>query len=122
MATIKSFSDLPQSKKLAEILPLESADMFYVAGKGEPIFIGNKMVACGDDDYDALGGPDVLCWSLAALIEVLPSIEGFKPVIDLDINLIRYEGNYRDELCFNGNNLIDACYEMIIKLHELNLL
>lgn len=27
MATIKSFSDLQQSKKLAEFLPLESADM-----------------------------------------------------------------------------------------------
>ena len=63
MAAIKSYTDLEQSRKLAEILPLESADMFYVAGKGEPIFIGNKMVACGEDDYDCLGGPDVLCWS-----------------------------------------------------------
>ena len=26
---MKSFTDLKQSKKLAEILPLESADMFY---------------------------------------------------------------------------------------------
>ena len=43
MATIKAYTDLEQSKKLAEILPLETADMFYVAGKGEPIFIGNKM-------------------------------------------------------------------------------
>ena len=30
MATIKAFSDLEQSKKLAEILPLESADMCYM--------------------------------------------------------------------------------------------
>lgn len=29
MATIKSYTDLEQSKKLAEILPLESADMHY---------------------------------------------------------------------------------------------
>ena len=29
MATIKSHTDLPQSKKLSEILPLESADMHY---------------------------------------------------------------------------------------------
>ena len=29
MATIKSFTDLQQSKKLAEILPIESADMYY---------------------------------------------------------------------------------------------
>ena len=29
MATIKSFTTLEQSKKLTEILPLESADMMY---------------------------------------------------------------------------------------------
>ena len=35
MATIKSFTSLEQSKKLAEILPLESADMYwYLATKG----------------------------------------------------------------------------------------
>lgn len=29
MATIKAYTDLEQSKKLAEILPVESADMYY---------------------------------------------------------------------------------------------
>ena len=29
MATIKSYTDKKQSKKLAEILPIESADGFY---------------------------------------------------------------------------------------------
>ena len=29
MATIESYTDLEQSKKLAEILPLESSDMHY---------------------------------------------------------------------------------------------
>ena len=32
MATIKSFTSLEQSKVLAKILPLESADMYYKAG------------------------------------------------------------------------------------------
>ena len=32
MATIKAYTDLSQSKKLAEILPLESADMNYWCG------------------------------------------------------------------------------------------
>jgi hypothetical protein len=31
MATIKSYTDLQQSKKLAKILPLESADYHYIA-------------------------------------------------------------------------------------------
>lgn len=29
---MKSCTDIPQSKKLAEILPIESADMFYWRG------------------------------------------------------------------------------------------
>lgn len=32
MATIKSCTDLEQSRKLAEILPLESADMYWSFG------------------------------------------------------------------------------------------
>ena len=133
MAIIKSFSDLEQSRKLVEILSLESADMFYVAGKGEPIFIGNKMVAYGDNDYDALGGPDVLCWSLAALRNLLPT--AIKPNKDSYLFLFeshntfdnswvyRYynEDNISYLYCKNTNE-IDACYEMVLKLNELNLL
>ena len=29
MTTIKSYTDISQSKKLVEILPIESADMYY---------------------------------------------------------------------------------------------
>ena len=29
MATIKSYTDIEQSRKLAKILPLESADMYW---------------------------------------------------------------------------------------------
>ena len=110
---IKSYTDISQSKKLSEILPPESADMIYPSGFDFPFVWIEKP----KKDKNAIP-----CWNLAALIEVLPSIEGFKPVIDLDINQIRYEGKYRDELCFNGNNLIDACYEMILCLNELYLL
>lgn len=119
MAIIKSFTSLEQSKKLVEILPLESADMFYIAGKGEPIFIGNKMVACGNDDYDALGEPDVLCWSLAALLGVMPEIQGGKPIISLDDNYITYP--HMSDLHTKADNLVDACVAMIEKLNESNL-
>jgi len=114
---MKAYTDLEQSKKLAEILPLESADMYldYNVHCQKYKYYLRVM----DDQFDDVCIP---CWSLAALIKVLPSIEGFKPVIDLDINQIRYEGKYRDELYFDSENLIDACYEMILKLHEQNLL
>ena len=119
MATIKSYTDISQSKKLAEILPLESADMFYIAGKGKPIFIGNKMVAYGDDDYDALGEPDVLCWSLAALLGVLPN--------GIVMNKDSQNGKYHFSSMYiktyvTADNPVDACVAMIEKLHGLNLL
>ena len=32
MATIKSYTDIEQSRKLAKFLPIESADMYYDRG------------------------------------------------------------------------------------------
>ena len=126
MTTIRSYTTIEQSRKLAETLPLESADQSYirVSIAGDNFNIPEEMQYKhnGDTPFIFCNGVGIPCWSLAALIKVLPSIEGFKPVIDLDINQLRYEGKYRDELCFDSENLIDACYEMIIKLHELNLL
>jgi len=40
MATIKAFTDLEQSKKLAEILPSESADMEYLSIKENGLLVG----------------------------------------------------------------------------------
>lgn len=112
---MKAYTDLNQSKKLAEILPMESADMRYDEYisyiDGTPKVGYKKGVTDG-----------IPCWSLAALLEVLPSIEGFKPIIDLDINQIRYEGRYRNKLFFYNENLIDSCYEMILKLHKCKML
>ena len=39
MATIKSYTDLSQSKTLSKILPLESADMVYIC-----IDMGRKWI------------------------------------------------------------------------------
>lgn len=41
METIKSFTDIEQAKKLAEILPLESADSHYVRNTHD--FMGNPV-------------------------------------------------------------------------------
>ncbi len=127
MATIKSYTDIPQSKVLAKILLHNSADMFYVAGKGEPIFIGNKMVACGNDDYDALGGPDVLCWSLAALLGILPILErkGYqkaKPILSYNVAINKWIVDSHVYTTDAYDNPVDACCELILKLHELKKL
>ena len=120
MATIKAYTDIEQSRKLAEILPLESVDMNYWCGT--QIRIGGHRTM--DKDLD------IPCWSLAALLGVLPQSIEFKG----DKYYLRFMKDYveyaNDEIsitsrCLHttGNdNLVDACVEMIIKLHELNLL
>lgn len=104
---MKSYTDLQQSKKLAKILPLESADMYYWCG--EDLRVGSYKAI--DIDYD------IPCWSLAALIDYLSA--NFR--VD-----IKYLDNYweldcRVQVTYN-KELVDACYEVIIKLNELNLL
>ena len=117
MATIKSHTDLEQSKKLAEILPLESADMRY-----EACYVSPKE---GIIEYES--HPHfakciencIPCWSLAALLGVLPKIHKLKPILDLEECSILYSGT---DIYVTASNLIDACVKMIEKLHEQKLL
>lgn len=109
MTTIKSYTDLEQSKKLAKILPLESADMNYWCGT--QIRIGGHRTM--DKDLD------VPCWSLAALLSV---------VSEVSLNSFK-DGNWNAMVQQNGKmiygdatNSVDACYELILKLHEQNLI
>ena len=113
---MKSYTDLEQSKKLAEILPLESADMNYWCGT--QIRIGGHRTM--DKDLD------IPCWSLAALLDVLPNSQGryTKSLYWFDDAL---HCEYVDEdgegtLGTSADNSLDACYEMIVKLHEQNII
>lgn len=119
---MKAFTDIEQSRKLAEILPSESADAFYDMADPEkrqvPI-IGNP------DDYYDMEDWTIPCWSLAALFKLLPkSIEG------AELSLIKtFRDDYRIVYDIYGDenitsedytNPIDACYEMIIRFKENN--
>lgn len=124
---MKAFTDLEQSKKLAEILPIESADMCYprdafaVNYDEEPVCHYNGIgLACP-------------CWSLAALLDVIPQeifdgeyviniTEGCdnRWVLTYDYYENRNHSYYG--LSTGADNLVDACYEMILKLKEKNLL
>lgn len=123
MATIKSYTSLEQSKKLAEILPHESADMYwYLAIKGNPRVAFNE-------GYNEYGDFELPCWSLAALLGVLPKkLNIGRPSLESNYKgyyWIQYydefmkPNNYKTE-CFN--NPVDACVAMIEKLNELNLM
>ena len=113
---MKSHTDLSQSKTLSEFLSHKSADMYYWCG--EDLRIGGYKAM--DIDYDTP------CWSLAALLDVLPNNQGryTKSLYWFDD---AWFCEYVDEdgagiLGTSADNPIDACYEMIIKLHELKML
>ena len=136
MATIKSYTSLEQSKKLAEILSLESADMYYCYGmdiKTKEWSYDNTPTIIDEENKLDIG--DMPCWSLAALLGVLPVTIG--NVLSKDSLRLRMDkgesdfniwydnihtGFAEERLDIASDNPIDACYEMIIKLHEFNLL
>ncbi len=120
---MKAYTDIEQSKKLAEILSLESADMYYFL---DPTPAGNIYhlvvqqidfgVKTREPEYDK---GDIPCWSLAALFDLLPEGTHISKPTPLDNS---------DYSCWNqddeayADNPIDACYKMIMHLHEFNLL
>lgn len=120
----KAFTSLEQSRKLAEILPLESADMEYLAIKENGELVGvvpfvKDYSEVEDSAYNHTYDR-IACWSLASLLGVLPEIQGGKPVIALDDNYITYP--HISDLHAKADNLVDACVAMIEKLHELKML
>ena len=119
MATIRTYTTIEQSRKLAEILPLESADMSWVSnGLGKPFA---RTIPIKGDPEELCG-----CWSLAALLGVLPT----KLQIVLAIN--NFQGDRKEKYVIGSvehdrydcyaDNPVDACVTMIEKLHELNIL
>lgn len=118
----KIATDLEQSKKLAEILPLESADMLYYCSKESNTLIREEPFIRSFKETNTFSY--VPCWSLAALLDVLPEgvIENYYAP-----NLQKENGKYsiaygNEELLGIADNPIDACYEMILKLYELKTL
>ena len=133
MATIKLYTDLQQSKKLAEILPLESADMYYVA---KPDSTNSNMIPSDiciprKTYLDGQAYGEFCAWSLAALLNILhskakdiPSLSGggYKDGEYISDWCLDYEFENGDYQKTFADNPVDACYEMILKLKELNLL
>jgi hypothetical protein len=125
MTTIKGYTDLEQSKKLAEILPIESADMHF-----ERVYFEGHPPAWFIKLGEPIKSNDIIpCWSLAALLEQIPEKlfdnDGFSYELKIAkqkglyyINYLDSEGRYYHVSANCMNTLVDACVDMIIKLHE----
>ena len=139
---IKSYTDIEQSKKLSEILSLESADMCLtftnnvwnpVWGKAHDIYQLQKDCYEPDytkDDYvdfDEFEPKVVPCWSLATLLKYLSEIkpQEYTPILfptegKWILQFLEYgHGNVWEVSC---DNPVDACIKMILKLHKFNLI
>ena len=113
---MKSYTDLEQSKRLAEILPLESASMIYMPIKGGFFKIPECYPFNEFKDSDTKPLP---CWSLTALMNILDrgalfiTPQGWACQSYINLKAITSD---------HHSNPIDACYEIILRLHELKML
>lgn len=116
MASIRAYTTIEQSRKLAEILSLESADMYWWSS-GKRYYIE----AMDDGDFNEKEG-HVRAWSLAALLGTLA-----------ENKICHYDDRYYCQYMSEGDefpiystaeydNPVDACVAMIEKLNELKML
>ena len=116
---MKAYTDVSQSKKLAEILPHTSAD-----GTWEKVSICGAKVDIPEDmqyrhkeiPFFIYSGIGVPCWSLVALLDILPS-----STLDSS-NDHHYRLHCMERFSEWYDNPVDACVEMIIELHEQKIL
>jgi len=138
---MKSYTDLEQSKKLAEFLPLESADMRY--GYIAPYEFSDRMYDGGyddvpypkdflkknpnfsEDEYD----DSLPCWSLAALLGLIPdkiSIHNESYYLSFTKTSVEFRGpitwDGQKAKSFKMDNILDAAFEMVCWLKKNNKL
>ena len=127
---MKSYTNLEQSQKLAEILPIESADGFYEAQHNH--LMDKWEYILFTDNKWASEEVVIPCWSLAALIDYLAKKDCFPEITYtgtcylMDVNFYDdEEGKLLHPIHFirtEGKSLVDACVKMILKLHEQKLI
>lgn len=129
---MKNYTDLEQSKRLAEFLPPESADIILTLEENSELtsypiirnyseFYNYLRIFELEDEY--IKHTYIPAWSLTALISILPRIDIEKEICVDDTYDYRVKAYIDDGYVGDWfDDPIDACYNMIITLHELNLL
>ena len=133
---MKSYTDLDQSKKLAKILPLESADMEYLAIKENGALVGTVPFVKDDSEVEDSAYSHtydrIACWSLSALLQVLPlgiydEFDNCDYELEIDMidkmpRYIRLGDIYHSKFPydFEKDTLLDNIVESIIWLNDNN--
>lgn len=123
---MKAYTDIEQSKKLAKFLPLESADMCWIevnygdeAGSRHEPSLATYKTVCHFRDSIFPKDHTIPCWSLSALLGVLPRETRLLKSATDDTYHCNCPKSNVDEWF---GNPVDACHKMIMKLHELKML
>ena len=130
---MKAYTDINQSRELAKFLPHESADQTWerIAMVSTNLDVSEELQYRHNENmpFKIYSGVGIPCWSLAALLDVLNKTAYFineNGMVEISFfKLIRWRvsilncGNIED---WYAENPVDACYEMILKLHEQKLL
>ena len=133
---MKSYTNIEQSRTLAEILPKETADQTWqrVAIAGANLGVPEEIQYRhnGDMPFQIYSGIGVPCWSLAALLDVIKQV---KEINHQRVTILvgRFAGNHwyvellrvQDERLVefkHSKELVDTCVEMILRLYEQKLL
>lgn len=134
---MKAYTDIEQSKKLTEILPIESADMYwlnrhidltetkyevFVIDKSDKHIDFFKSYAVAVDNNEIIP-----CWSTNSLLNILREkcnrLEIASRVNNKwNIFATKFDFTYNNWCDGGCENLIDGCVEIIVKLKESKLL
>ena len=126
---MKFCTSLKQSKQLMKLgIGIRKADMHYWDTTDEKMI--GKLSYPPNIEFDSnfYYGTDngkiyyyIPCWSLSALLEILPkSINNEALFIKPSASL--WHIGYQNAYTVKADNAIDACYQLIVYLHELKML
>ena len=122
---MKSYTDIEQSEVLEKILPPESADMYWDSKDFSLVNTPRIHVEpnCGANAW-VLANGGVIAWSLDALLNIINTnyyTTLYHDGVAWNIDIIHHD-NVKEKYNMYADYPVNACYELILKLHELNLL
>ena len=111
----KICTNIPQSKKFVELgIDVYTADMCYPRDAFSNNYDEEPVCHCSGNIGIALPA-----WSLTALLSIL---QDYTLQTNTDGTVFVVCESKKPMISNTYNNPVDACYEMVIKLHELKML
>jgi len=110
----ENVTNIEQSKRLAELIGTDTADMVYIGGNEEYLYTARN----GANWYSKL---DVLAWSFGALVDLVPVDQ--LGVWYMNANIMYRGFSFRTDSpagdhCYNGKTKLEAVFNAVIDIYE----